>query len=84
MGLSMRDGKPMGVIEAPLEATGCCNKNFGSLGDNRCVRNSTKYSSTVNNINYVCRNVSHVFPPTSFICVPRLLTHDIKKCAYKT
>ena len=26
--LSMRDGKPMGIIEAPMEAIGCCKKMF--------------------------------------------------------
>ena len=50
MGMSMRDGKPMGIIDAPMEAIGCCKKSVGSLGDKMYVQNSSKHNKTVNNL----------------------------------
>ncbi len=49
-GLSMRDGKPMGTIEAPMVAIGCCKKMFREPPGKICIRNSDTYNRTVNYI----------------------------------
>ena len=56
VGLSMKDGKPMGIIVAPMEAIGCCEKMLRTpRGQNMCPK---KYN---NSVKYVCRNASHLF-----------------------
>ena len=57
VGLSMRDCKPMGIIEAPMEAIGCCRKSFGSLGDKICVQNSNKYTKIIKCAFYAFYNI---------------------------
>ena len=49
VGVSIRDGKPTGIIEAPMEGIVCGKKCFGCLGDKICVRSSNKYNTTANN-----------------------------------
>ncbi len=50
VGLFMRDGKPMGIIVALVQAIGCLKKCFGNLGDRLCARNRNMYNNTVDHI----------------------------------
>ena len=57
----------MGILEAPMEVTGCCKEHVsGALGRNTCVRNSNKYNKTVNNIQTMLAEMCHVYFSTSF------------------
>ncbi len=50
---------------------------FGSLGDNICVRNSSKYNKAANHIQNMFAKMCHSYFSTSFICVLRLLIQQI-------